>query len=468
MTATNDSFDLVLHADAVFIEGAFRAATIGLRDGIIAAIEPARTELPARASITLARDERLIPGVVDTHVHVNEPGRTEWEGFASATRAAAAGGVTTIIDMPLNSIPPTIDPAALAMKRESAASQAVVDVGFWGGAVPGSLGSLRTLHDAGVFGFKCFLSPSGVDEFPHLESDGLLAALRELAHFDGLLVVHAEDPSVLTAHANDGGPSYARFVDSRPAEAELAAIRRVIDGIRETGGRAHILHLSSAAALPLIAEAKAEGLRLTAETCPHYLTLDAEHIPDGATEFKCCPPIRDEVNRDRLWQGLLDGVIDVIVSDHSPATPGLKLGFDGDFGRAWGGIAGLQLGLANVWTEAARRGIGLDRVLGWMSRGPADLVGLARKGRIAVGADADLVAFAPDGEFTVEPSALAHKHPVTAFAGTRLRGVVTTTWLRGIPVTAQPHGRLLDHAAGRSLDGRAPVSSRDTSSTRRG
>jgi allantoinase len=450
MTATHDPVDLVVHADAALIDGAFRPATIAVRAGAIAAIEPLGSPLEGREIVRLAPGEVLIPGLVDTHVHVNEPGRTEWEGFASATRAAAAGGVTTIIDMPLNSIPPTVDPAALAVKRAAAAPQAFVDVGFWGGAVPGNLGSLRALHDAGVFGFKCFLSPSGVDEFPHLDPAQLLAALRELAEFDGLLIVHAEDPAVLDAHENDGGTSYARFVDSRPPEAELTAIGRVIDGIRETGGRAHILHLSSAAALPLIAAAKAEGLRLTAETCPHYLTLDAEHIPDGATEFKCCPPIRDEHNRDLLWQGLLDGTLDLVVSDHSPATAELKLGFDGDFGRAWGGISGLQLGLANVWTDAARRGIGLERVLGWMSSGPAGFAGLASKGRIVVGADADLVAFAPDAAFTVEPAALAHKNPVSAYAGAALTGVVRTTWLRGIPVGDEARGRLLERAEDRS------------------
>ncbi|MFC5790082.1 allantoinase AllB [Agromyces tardus] len=450
MTATHDPVDLVVHADAALIDGAFRPATIAVRAGAIAAIEPLGSPLEGREIVRLAPGEVLIPGLVDTHVHVNEPGRTEWEGFASATRAAAAGGVTTIIDMPLNSIPPTVDPAALARKRVAAAPQAFVDVGFWGGAVPGNLGSLRALHDAGVFGFKCFLSPSGVDEFPHLDPAQLLAALRELAEFDGLLIVHAEDPAVLDAHENDGGTSYARFVDSRPPEAELTAIGRVIDGIRETGGRAHILHLSSAAALPLIAAAKAEGLRLTAETCPHYLTLDAEHIPDGATEFKCCPPIRDEHNRDLLWQGLLDGTLDLVVSDHSPATAELKLGFDGDFGRAWGGISGLQLGLANVWTDAARRGIGLERVLGWMSSGPAGFAGLASKGRIVVGADADLVAFAPDAAFTVEPAALAHKNPVSAYAGAALTGVVRTTWLRGIPVGDEARGRLLERAEDRS------------------
>jgi allantoinase len=450
MTATDDSYDLVVHADAAFVDGVFRPATIGVHGGAITAIEPGGARLDGRDVVTLAPGVVLIPGLVDTHVHVNEPGRTEWEGFASATRAAAAGGVTTILDMPLNSIPPTIDPAALAVKRAAAGPQAFVDVGFWGGAVPGNLGSLRALHDAGVFGFKCFLSPSGVDEFAHLSPAQLLVALRELAEFDGLLIVHAEDPAVLDAHENDGGPSYARFVDSRPPEAELTAIGRVIDGIRETGGRAHILHLSSAAALPLIAAAKAEGLRLTAETCPHYLTLDAEHIPDGATEFKCCPPIRDERNREQLWQGLLDGTLDLIVSDHSPATAELKLGFDGDFGRAWGGISGLQLGLANVWTDAARRGIGLERVLGWMASGPADFAGLRGKGRIAVGADADLVAFAPDAAFTVEPAALAHKNPVSAYAGAALTGVVRSTWLRGIPVGDEARGRLLERAGDRS------------------
>ncbi|GAA4379388.1 allantoinase AllB [Agromyces bauzanensis] len=448
MTSPGDhldpDFDLVVDTGAAFVDGAFRSAAIGVRGGLIAAIEPVGAPLRARSRVTIPPGERLIPGLVDTHVHVNEPGRTEWEGFASATQAAAAGGVTTILDMPLNSIPPTIDPDALAMKRAAAATQSFVDVGFWGGAVPGNSGRLRLLHDAGVFGFKCFLAPSGVDEFPHLDPAGLTSALEELAEFDGLLIVHAEDPAVLAAHENAGGSSYRRFVASRPPEAELTAIERVIDGVRATGGRAHILHLSSASALPLIADAKAEGLRVTVETCPHYLTLDAEHIPDGATEFKCCPPIRDEANRDRLWEGLLDATIDLVVSDHSPATAELKLGFDGDFGRAWGGISGLQLGLANVWTEASRRGISLDRVLGWMSSAPAAFVGLERKGGIALGADADLVAFAPDAEFTVEPAALAHRNPVSAYAGARLRGVVAGTWLRGRPVGDEPRGVLLE------------------------
>lgn len=443
--AVTDRYELVLRAASALVDGAVRPVEIGISDGRIAAIAEAGLEGDAR--VELGPDEVLLPGVVDSHVHINEPGRTEWEGFASATRAAAAGGVTTVIDMPLNSIPATTDVEALETKRAVAAGKALVDVGFWGGAVPENLGSLRALHDAGVYGFKAFLTPSGVDEFGHLDAGQLDAALEEIAEFDGLLIVHAEDPGVLDAHVDDGGADYRRFVGSRPPEAETTAIERVIDGVRRTGARAHILHLSSAAALPALRAARAEGLPITVETCPHYLTISEEQIGDGATEFKCCPPIRDDANRDLLWQALVDGDIDIVVTDHSPSTAALKYQGDGDFQLSWGGIAGLQLGLAAVWTEAARRGIPLSSVLAWMSRGPADLVGLPRKGRIAVGADADLVAFAPDAAFTVRADELLHKNPVTAYEGRELRGVVRRTWLRGRDVStaadAAPLGELL-------------------------
>jgi len=425
-------FDLVVRAASALLNGTIRPIEIGITDGIITAVSNDRID--GDEIVTLGDDEVLIPGLVDTHVHVNEPGRTEWEGFASATRAAAAGGVTTVIDMPLNSIPATTTVEALEIKRAVAAEKSVVDVGFWAGAVPENLGTLKSLHDSGAFGFKAFLAPSGVDEFGHLDAEQLERALEEIAEFNGLLIVHAEDPGVLDASANDGGTNYAHFVESRPDAAETTAIDRVIAGVRRTGARAHILHLSSAAALPALRAARAEGLPITIETCPHYLSFSAEQIEDGATQFKCCPPIRDEVNRDLLWQALLDGDIDIIVTDHSPSTAELKFAHGGDFGLAWGGIAGLQLGLSAIWTEALNRGIPLARVVEWMSTSTANFVGLSSKGRIEVGADADLVAFAPTAIFTVDAAALQHKNPVSAFDGRELTGVVRRTWLRGTAV----------------------------------
>jgi allantoinase len=421
------------------------SATVVVADGLVVAIEPYGADVAADRVVELAEDEVLLPGLVDTHVHVNEPGRTDWEGFASATRAAAAGGVTTIVDMPLNSIPPTTTVAALEEKQAVARDQAYVDVGFWGGAVPGNVADLRPLHEAGVFGFKCFLLHSGVDEFPHLSTSELHEALAEVAGFDGLVIVHAEDPDTIDTAPQAEGRGYAGFLGSRPREAEERAIGTVVDAVRATGGRAHILHLSDADAIPIVAKAQAEGLALSVETCPHYLTLTAEEIPDGATQFKCCPPIRESDNRDRLWAGLEDGVIRTIVSDHSPSTADLKLLDQGDFGQAWGGIAGLQLGLPAIWTEARRRGHDLVDVVRWMGEGPADQVGLADRGRIAVGAQADLVVFAPDEEFTVDVTALHHKNPVCAYAGRTLTGAVRQTWLHGTPVDtdAAPRGRLL-------------------------
>jgi len=420
-------FELVVHAHSVLVDGAFREAWVGVDGGRIA--ELSSTPLEGAETVEVGADEVLIPGIVDTHVHVNEPGRTEWEGFASATRAAAAGGVTTIIDMPLNSIPATTTVAALDAKK--AVATVGVDTGFWGGAVPENLGSLKPLHDAGVFGFKAFLAPSGVDEFGHLDAEQLERALDEVAELGSMLIVHAEDPGVLAAHENDGGADYHRFVQSRPHEAETTAIELVIAGVRRSGARAHILHLSSAAALPALRAARAEGLPITVETCPHYLTIAEEGIPNGATQYKCCPPIRDDANRDLLWEALLAGDIDIVVTDHSPATVELKTKGGGDFTEAWGGIAGLQLGFAAVWTEAASRGIPLSTVVGWMSRGPADLVGLSQKGRIAVGADADLVVLAPDATFVVDKNALLHKNPVSAYDGRELRGVARRAWVRG-------------------------------------
>jgi allantoinase len=434
--------DLVVRADHVYTPDGPRPAAVCVRDGRISDVVERSAVVDAVREVDLG-ELALLPGLVDTHVHVNEPGRTEWEGFATATTAAAAGGVTTIVDMPLNSLPPTVTVDALAVKRAAAAGRCVIDVGFWGGAIPGNVADLGPLYDAGVFGFKCFLSPSGVDEFPPLSWSQLDDALADLSTLDALLVVHAEDPAELAPVA---GPSYPAFLASRPESAERNAITGLIDRAARWAARVHVLHLSAATALEPIAHARAAGVWVTAETCPHYLTLAAERIPDGATEFKCCPPIRGAANRDALWQGLADGTVDCVVSDHSPAPPELKRG---GFDTAWGGVSSLQLGLPAVWTEARRRGHGLADVVRWLATAPADLVGLRRKGRIAPGADADLVAFAPDEEFTVDAAGLRHRYSGTPYAGARLRGVVHRTWLRGRVVDGEPTGVLLSRERNR-------------------
>jgi len=430
--------DLVLRSLRAVTPDGECAAAVSVADGRIVAVDAYDALIATTEDVDLV-DVALLPGLVDTHVHVNEPGRTEWEGFASATRAAAAGGVTAIVDMPLNSLPPTVDVDALRVKRAAAEGQMHIDVGFWGGAIPGNADALPGLHAAGVYGFKAFLADSGVPEFPPLDPGQLAEAL---AAVDAQFVVHAEDPDQLRAAASS--PAYADFLASRPPAAEHAAVATAIEAARAAGARVHILHLSAASALPLIARARADGLRVTAETCPHYLTLDADEIPSGATEFKCCPPIRDAANADLLWAALADGLITCVVSDHSPCTPELKRQDTGDFAAAWGGIASVQLGLPVIWTAARARGHALADVVSWMARRPADLVGLASKGRIEVGADADLVAFDPEASFVVDPARLHHRNPVTPYAGKVLTGVVGTTWLRGRTVTGDaPRGRFL-------------------------
>jgi len=428
-----------------------RPAAVVIGQGTIVEVGPYDAVRPAAPTLALADDEVLLPGLVDTHVHVNEPGRDDWEGFASATRAAAAGGITTIIDMPLNSIPPTTNAGALRIKREIAAGQIHVDVGFWGGAVPGSAAWLPGLHAAGAFGTKVFLIDSGVPEFPPLDQAGLRDVMARAAALGSVVLVHAEDAGVVAAAPPGAGPGYGAFLRSRPAAAEVTAVAAVIDAARSTGARAHVLHLSAADAVPLLAQARRDRVAITAETCPHYLALAAEDIPDGATEFKCCPPIRERANSGRLWRALAEGIIDCVVSDHSPCPPELKARGDGDFGAAWGGISSLQLALPVVWTQARRRGHSLDDVVRWMAAGPARIAGLAGKGRIEPGCDADLVVFAPDDGFTVDPARLYHKHRLTPYAGQRLDGVVRWTWLRGEPAGgSRPGGRLLAReAAGR-------------------
>lgn len=432
-----DSF--TVSAPAAVHDGRVGPATLTVVDGVVTAVDDHQTP---GADVLIDPADILLPGAVDTHVHLNEPGRTQWEGFATGTRAAAAGGVTTVLDMPLNSIPPTTTPDALAAKREAAAGKLSVDLGYWGGAVPQNLGHLEELWEAGVFGFKCFTLPSGVDEFEPLDAVQLRAAMTEIAGFGGLLIVHAEDAGTIDAAPSPHSTAYRDFLASRPDEAELKAIALVIDTMRATGCRVHLLHLSSARGLELVAAAKAEGLPLTVETCPHYLCLAAETIPDATPEYKCCPPIRDRGNQEALWQGLAEGLIDIVVTDHSPTTRANKYASGGDLSAAWGGVAGVQVGYTAMLDAAPAHGVGLEKVVEWMSEGPARIMGVPAKGGIAVGHDADLAVWSARPQ-RIDAAALKHRNPVSAWHGHTFGGTVTDVRLRGalLGQEPEPNGR---------------------------
>lgn len=424
------SADLVLRSRRAVTPDGTRAAAVHVADGRIARVA-AWDDVPSDTALVDVGDDVLMPGLVDTHVHVNEPGRAEWEGFATATRAAAAGGVTTILDMPLNAVPATTTAAALDAKRAAARGHTTVRVEYIGGVVPGNVGELAGLRDGGVRAFKCFLAPSGVDEFPHVSEADLRAAFPELARLGLPLMVHAEDPAWLGAAPAGGARAYAAWLASRPVEAERSAIAMLVRLMAWCPTRVHVVHLSSARSLDVVRDARARGLPLTVETCPHYLTFAAEEIADGDTACKCAPPIRERAEREGLWRALAAGAIDLVASDHSPC-PGAMKGVDGDWFAAWGGIASLQLSLAATWTGAAARGHAPADVARWMSAAPARLAGIAdRRGALAPGYDADLVAWDPDAWFTVDPARLHHRHPVTPYAGRALRGVVRATWVGG-------------------------------------
>jgi allantoinase len=431
--------DLIIRGRKVVTAETIAPASVYISNGVISAVGE-YDEVPTGCEVIDAGESSVVmAGLVDTHVHVNEPGRTEWEGFESATRAAAAGGVTTIVEMPLNSIPPTTTLENFQAKLAAAVGKCSVDVGFWGGVVPGNLRELSKLSDAGVLGFKCFLIHSGVDEFPNVTEADLLEAMPELARLDAVLIVHAELPGAIDeALEKAGGLSsdqrkYATFLRSRPREAENQAVALMIRLSRETGGgRVHIVHHSSSDALSALREARSEGVRITIETCPHYLCFAAEDIPDGATEFKCCPPVRERENREELWAALDEGLIEMVVSDHSPCPPGMKSLGTGNFMEAWGGISSLQLRLPVMWTQALERGYSISHLAEWLCRAPARLVGLDnRKGAIAAGFDADIVIWNPQATFRVEPSMIHHKHKLTPYAGQTLSGIVEATYLRG-------------------------------------
>jgi allantoinase len=438
----------VIRSERVVLPDGTRPAAVHVQDGRIVSIGD-YTDRPAGVPAIDAGSRFLLPGLVDTHVHINDPGRADWEGFETATRAAAAGGVTTLVDMPLNSIPATTSVPGLDRKQQAAFGRCHVDVGFWGGVVPGNAADLAPLARAGVRGFKCFLSPSGVDEFENVAEPDLREALPILARLDMPLLAHAELPSELRAPAGDPHV-YKTWLDSRPPAAEHAAIDLLLHLAVEFRARVHIVHLAAADVLPALRAARAAGIQVTVETCPHYLTFAAEEIADRATSFKCAPPIREQDHRERLWMALADGDIDLVATDHSPAPPALKRLEDGDFVAAWGGIASLQIGLPAVWTGMAARNLPIDRLARWLAAAPARLAGLeARKGAIAVGRDADLVIFDPEATAVVEASRLYHRHPVTPYDGARLRGRVRTTLLRGEVVfedgsiVGSPRGLLL-------------------------
>src|ERR1051325_3801923 len=461
--------DLVIRGNRVVLPGSVAPASIHILDTTIADIRAYDDVTDSCPVIDAAPESIVMPGLVDTHVHINEPGRTDWEGFASATRAAAAGGVTTVVDMPLNSIPPTTTLAGFEAKLTAARNQCYVDVGFWGGVVPGNTSELAALYKAGVVGFKCFLIDSGVAEFPNVTERDLRDALPELKRLDALLIVHAEVPGPIGSTGIPAGLSdhtdksaeegtdknvcptaYSTFLASRPRAAEDEAIALMLKLMAEYGNRVHIVHPSSADSLSMLREAKTRGLPITAETCPHYLTFSAEEIPDRATQFKCCPPIRERENREQLWTALANATIDMIVSDHSPCPPEMKLPETGNFLEAWGGISSLQLRLPAVWTESERRGFSFDQLARWLCSAPAKLVGLEqRKGSIEIGNDADIVIWNPEKHFRVEGAALHHRHKLTPYEGRQLKGLVEQTFLRGRKIYAggefigEPRGVLL-------------------------
>lgn len=442
----------IIRSERVVLPDGVKPATIIVNHGKIVAIGDYSHATMTGASLIDAHSMVVMPGLVDTHVHINEPGRTDWEGFDTATRAAAAGGVTTLVDMPLNSIPSTNNVAALDVKREAARGRCYVDVGFWGGVVPGNEADIEPLARAGVLGYKCFLSPSGVDEFENVGEADLKKAMPILAATDLPLLAHAEWPAQLLEPDRHADPrSYQTWLQSRPPRAEQAAIDLLIALAARPNARIHIVHLASADALPSVIRAREEGVKLTVETCPHYLAFCAEEIRDGATAWKCAPPIRERDQKERLWRALKDGHIDLVVTDHSPAPPAIKHFEDGNFLEAWGGIASLQVSLPVMWTQAARRGIPIERLAEWMSAAPARLAGLSdRKGAIKVGHDADFAILDPERGLTVDASRLYHRHPVTPYDGAQLKGLITMTMLRGEIVFE--HGEFVGKPAGALLD----------------
>ncbi|MFD2784603.1 allantoinase AllB [Hymenobacter rubripertinctus] len=435
--------EFALRSEEIITPTGSRPGLVLVEQGRIRAVLP--PDEPVAVPVYELGRHALLPGLIDPHVHLNEPGRTEWEGFNTGTRAALAGGLTTLVDMPLNSAPVTTTAAALALKRAATAGQLHVNCGFWGGLVPGNAGEVAGLIAGGVLGFKAFLTHSGIDDFPNATEADLRRVMPELARHGLPLLVHCELSQDDDAWPQRDVRSYANYLASRPRHWEDEAVRLMIRLCEETGCPVHIVHLSSADALPALAAAKARGLPLTVETGQHYLFFAAEDIPDGGTAYKCAPPIRERANNELLWQALQSGLIDFVATDHSPAPPDLKQLDSGDFSTAWGGIASLQLALPVLWTAARAHGATLPDVVRWLSENPAKLIGQAhRKGRIAPGYDADFVVLDAGAAFIVTEEALHHRHKVSPYLGRELLGVVEQTWLAGELAYARPDFRLLN------------------------
>ena len=422
-----------------------------VQDGVIADITETRN-FPRNIPVEDFGNSVVMAGLVDTHVHINEPGRTDWEGFGSATKAAAAGGVTMLVDMPLNSSPVTTTVMALEEKIAASRGKLFVDCGFYGGVVPGNTDQLKLLIDAGVLGIKAFLIDSGIDDFPNVNENDLRAAMRVIAESDVPLLVHAE----LEREGLENGTrffeskSYNEYLSSRPRSLEKNSIDLLIRLCREYNCRTHIVHLSSADEIPALVSARRSGVPLSVETCPHYLYFFSEEIPDGDTRFKCAPPIRERDNRERLWDALRAGVVDCIVSDHSPCPPEMKMLREGNFQKAWGGIASLQFGLSIIWTEASKRGFSVTDIAEWMIRYPAELVGISgTKGTLSSGCDADIVVWNPEASFVIEPFMIEHRHKLTPYEGRTLLGKVEKTFLRGKKIF--DNGRFLGETCGKVM-----------------
>ncbi|MFP4600145.1 MAG: allantoinase AllB [Persicimonas sp.] len=435
---------LIIRSQRVVMPDGVRAAAIHIEGGAITRIadfDDVDTDA-GQPNIVEADDSVVMAGLVDAHVHINEPGRTEWEGFETATRAAAAGGVTTLIDMPLNCIPATTSVAGLHTKLDAARGKCHVDVGFWGGLVPGNRDELAALWEAGVLGFKCFLCPSGVAEFENVTTRQIEQAMPKLAEMGAVLLCHSELPEIIEdasqVWAHGDARHYGLYLASRPRSAEDQAIAMLCEFADRFDARLHIVHLSSATALPFLRRARSRGVDVSVETCPHYLYFGSDDVQNGATQFKCAPPIRPRGNADELWKALGRGHIDMVATDHSPSPPELKRLDSGRFDEAWGGIASLQLQLPVMWTAARARGFDFHNLTQWLSRAPAALAGLeARKGQLAAGFDADITIWNPDAEFVVDADTLQHRHKLTPYDGRRLQGEVEATYVRGKKVYAR-------------------------------